>query len=326
MTQTWGDNRLVSVGIVTWNSGRHLPGCLDGLRTQTYPHVELIVVDNASEDGSLDLVGQSIAADKIVRNQQNRGYCAAQNQAIREARGAYYLPLNPDVQLTPTFIERLVGALKDRPECGSASGKFVRPGRGGEPRVLDSAGLFIDQRRRQYLRGHNEVDQGQYDQAVEVFGADGAAPLHRRSALDDTAVFNQYFDEAYFCYQEDVDLAWRGRLLGWKCWYEPSAIAVHARTFRPGVRRPIPRHLRRLAVRNRYLTLFKNEAPETWRRDWWRILLYDVRIFGFIVLLEQSSLGAYPMLWQLGRRSFEWRREIWRRVRVTSRMRMGWFG
>jgi len=326
MTSGQGVRPLVSVGIATWNSEKHLPGCIEGLTNQTYPNFEIIVVDNASEDGSLAIIRQGIAQAKVICNEQNMGYCVAQNQAIRESRGAYYLPMNPDVLLMPAFIEQLVKGLEERPECGSATGKFWRPSGGGDARILDAAGLFIDRRRRQYLRGHGQEDRGQYERPEEVFGADGAAPLYRRSALEDVKVFDQYFDESYFGYQEDVDLAWRSRLLAWKCWYEPLAVAVHARSFKPGVRRPMPRHLRRIAVRNRYLTILKNEGLECWRRDWWRILLYDVGILGYILLREQTSLGAYPMLWRLRLKAMEWRREVWGRVRAGLDTRLSWFG
>jgi GT2 family glycosyltransferase len=320
-----GESPLVSVGIVTWNSEKHLQGCIDGLTSQTYPDIEIIVVDNASTDRSLELVRAGIPQRRIIQNESNQGYCVAHNQAVRESHGSYYLPMNPDVYLLPEFIERLVNAMGEHPESGSASGKFWQPSIGGESRIMDAAGLLIDRRRRQYLRGHGEEDHGQYDEAEEVFGADGAAPLYRRSTLEDVKIFDQYYDEAYFGYQEDVDLAWRSRLFGWKCWYEPSAVAVHARTFRPGVRRPMPSHLRRIAVRNRYLTIFKNESLECWRRDWWRILAYDVEILIYILFLEQSSLRAYPMLWRLRGRAMDWRREIWGSVRAGVEQRLSWF-
>jgi GT2 family glycosyltransferase len=317
---------LVSVGLVTWDSEKHLPGCIEGLKRQTYKQVEIIVVDNASTDRSTEIVHDSIPDSRIFRNERNEGYCAGHNRAIRESRGAYYLPINPDVHLSPSFVERLLLALEERPDYGSASGKFWQPSEEGDLKKLDAAGLYIDRRRRQHLRGHGEVDRGQYDEAEEIFGADGAAPLYRRSALEDMKIFGQYYDEAYFGYQEDVDLAWRGRLFGWKCWYEPSAVAVHARSFKPGVRRPMPRHLRRIAVRNRYLTIFKNEAPECWRRDWWRILAYDLEIFVYILLFELTSVGAYPMVWRLRNRTRTWREEIWLRARALADVRLQWFG
>jgi hypothetical protein len=82
---------------------------------------------------------------------------------------------------------------------------------------------------------------------------------------------------------------------------------------------------RRLAVKNRYLTVLKNEGREEWRRDWWRILWYDTRILVYILLLEQSSLGAYALLRRQWKRCLEWRHEIWRRVRASPEERLGWF-
>jgi GT2 family glycosyltransferase len=312
------------VGIVTWNSEGDLPSCLEALETQGVPSLELIVVDNASADRSLEMVRERAPQAKIIANERNEGYCRAQNQAIGASRGEYYLALNPDVRLLPGFIERMVAALESRPACGSAAGKLWQRGQ-ADPPLLDSAGLFLDRCRHQYLRGRGEPDRGQYDVAEEVFGADGAAPLYRRSMLEDVRIEGQVFDEDFFAYMEDVDLAWRARLFGWACWYEPSACAFHDRTFQPGRRRRMPVGTRRMAVKNRYLTLLKNEGREEWRRDWWRILWYDARILGYILLLEQSSLGALPMLRREWSRVRAWRRDIWGRARVGSQERLRWF-
>jgi hypothetical protein len=112
----------------------------------------------------------------------------------------------------------------------------------------------------------------------------------------------------------------------WGCWYEPSAQAFHVRTFKPGQRRAIPRHIRRMAVKNRYLMILKNEGGEEWRRDWWRILSYDLGIWAYIALLEQSSLGAFTLLKKQYARAAAWRREIWKRVKSGREERLGWFG
>jgi GT2 family glycosyltransferase/glycosyltransferase involved in cell wall biosynthesis len=315
---------LVTIGLVTWNSERYLHGCLEGIGAQTCKNLEVIIVDNASRDKSVDLIWQLSPESRILRNSSNVGYCQAHNQIIEQAQGQFYLPLNPDVTMHPAFIERLVSVLGQHPECGSASGKFWLPGSDHDLR-LDSTGLFIDRHRHQYLRGHGEPDRGQYDQAGEVFGADGAAPLYRRSTLEEARISQQVYDESYFGYHEDVDLAWRIRLLGWKSWYDPTATAVHDRSFKPGVRGPMPPHLRRLAVRNRYLTIWKNEGVETWRRDWWQILSYDARILGYILLLEQSSLSAYPMLFAQRHHIRRWRQQIRQKTKVTAREMLRWF-
>lgn len=317
---------LVSVGIVTWNNERHLRPCLAALSSQTYRNLELIIVDNASQDRSAQLAAEILPQGRLLRNRRNEGYCRAHNQAVSSSRGEYYLALNPDVILQPRYVAFLVQALESRPEFGSAMGKLWLSGNApGEPTVLDGTGLFIDRRRRQYLRGHGEPDLGQYDVQEEVFGADGAAPLYRRQALEDARILGEVFDEEYFGYHADVDLAWRCRLLGWKCVYESRAVAVHERRFRPRHRRGVPRRLRRQALKNRYLTVLKNESAECFRRDWWRILTYDVQVLAYVAALEQTSLPAYAGLAKASRRALQWRRELWKRVRVDASQRLLWF-
>ena len=319
------ESDLVSVGIVTWNSAKDLPACIAGLREQSHSPIEFVVVDNASNDDSVSVVQELLPEAKLILNNSNEGYCRSQNVAIHASKGEYYLALNPDVRLMPTFIEHLVLALEEHPDCGSAVGKMWLAAE-AKVKVLDGAGLFLDRRRHQFLRGHKEVDQGQFDRAQEVFGADGAAPLHRRAMLEDVKVFGEVFDEQFFGYQEDVDVAWRARLLGWKCWYQPRATAFHERTFKPGMRRSVPRQIRRIAVKNRYLTILKNEAPECWRRDWWRILAFDLGILTYILLFEQSSLGAFGLLRRQWPRARLWRAQIWDRVKAEPQQRLGWFG
>ena len=117
--------------------------------------------------------------------------------------------------------------------------------------------------------------------------------------LDDAAFEGQVFDEAFFAYKEDVDLAWRARWLGWEAWYEPAAQAEHHRTFRPGRRERGSAFTRRLSVRNRYLLLLKNEAPATWRRDWPAILAYDALILAYLLVREPASLAGLAEAWRL---------------------------
>ena len=325
MNPTRARKGLVTIGIVTWNNEQDLPECLAGVAAQDYPELEIVAVDNASLDGSMPLLRKAVPQPQIIANGKNLGYGAAHNQAIRSARGEFYLPLNPDVRLEPGFVGHLVEALNGRAACGSAVGKILQA-TDESPPVLDSAGLCIDRRRHQYLRGYSEQDRGQYDRSEEVFGADGAAPLHRIAMLEDVQILGECFDDQYFLYMEDVDLAWRSRLLGWGCWYEPGARARHKRTFKPGNRRSMPVELRRLAVKNRYLTILKNESRQCWRRDWWRILLYDFMIWGYILIREQSSLGAIPMLRKQWGRALAWRKEIRRRAKASPEEQLSWFG
>jgi GT2 family glycosyltransferase len=316
---------LVSIGLVSWNSAAHLPACLSALAGQTYPRREVIVVDNASTDDSLTRVAAHLPSARIITNTYNTGFCRAHNLAIRAAQGAYYLPLNPDACLHPDYLARLVAALEAAPDFGSAGGKLSRPPLEGEAAQIDSTGLFLDRRRRQYLRGHGETDTGQYAAADEVFGMDGAAPLYRRAMLDDIAMDGEYFDESFFAHKEDVDLAWRARLLGWKCAYVPNATAYHARGFRPGRRAPLSTEVRLHAVKNRYLLLLKNESAAGWKRDGAHIVWYDLQILAYLLVFERSSLAALPLLRRVWPRARLWRERLWPRVRVDPETMLKWF-
>src|SRR2546425_3410954 len=314
---------LVSVGLVTWNSAVHLSACLNALAQQAYPSLELIAVDNASVDDSAAQLKALSPTAHLICNTVNTGYCGGHNQAIRISRGAYYLPLNPDVVMKPDYVAALVDALETRPQHGSAAGKLIQAD-GPQP-IVDSTGLFMDRKRRQYLRGHGEPDTGQYEQDGEVFGVDGAAPLYRRTMLDDIQIDGDYFDESFFAHKEDVDLAWRAQLFGWRCWYTPKAVAVHPRSFRPGRRVPMAPAILVHAVKNRYLLLLKNESSAGWRRDGARIIGYHLQILRYLLLLERSSLGAIPLLRRAWPRARRWRSEIRRRARTRPDETLKWF-
>jgi GT2 family glycosyltransferase len=277
-------------------------------------------VDNASSDGSLQWAAAHVPSVRLEANRANVGFARAHNQAMRLADGSYYLALNPDVCLAPNYVACLVEALAARPTFGTAGGKLVREGG-----VLDGAGLTINRRRQQVLRGHGEADRGQYDEPGEVFGIDGAAPLYRMKMLLDIGLDGQFFDETFVTYKEDIDLAWRARLLGWRAWYEPRAIARHERTFRPGRRERANPAARRYSVRNRYLMLLKNETSAGWRRDWAAILFYELQIAGYLLLREPRSLAAYVDVIRLWRATQRKRQELMRRWRVTGEETLAWF-
>src|SRR5439155_16165933 len=135
----------------------------------------------------------------------------------------YVLVLNPDTVLRPNFIEELIHALDARPDAASASGKLLRM----DSTTIDSTGIVMLRSQRHLDRGADEPDIGQFDKPEDIFGASGAAAMYRRPALEDARIDDEYFDEDFFAYREDADLAWRLRLLGWNSIYVPSAVALH---------------------------------------------------------------------------------------------------
>lgn len=314
-------NPTVSVSIVTWNCVEYLPRCLDALYEQTVSDFELIVIDNASEDGSPEFVEQHCSDAVIVRNDRNEGFCRAHNQAIKMTSSEFVMPLNPDVVMSPTYIQEMLDALAKDDDAGIAAGKLYLPG--GE--ILDGAGLAINKGRRQYLRGHLSKDGGKFDLPEYVFGADGAAPLYRRKMLEDIKLGNEYFDEDFFAHKEDLDLSWRAQLLGWKCVYVPTAIAYHDRNFKPSSRKSMSREVKLHAVKNRYLAIVKNDLPGPFLRHLSRILWYDLKILGYLILFERSSLLGIVELIKTLPSALRKRRLIMERRRVSSNYMLQWF-
>src|SRR5204862_304740 len=170
---------------------------------------------------------------------------AAHNRIIAETRSDYVLVCNPDVVLGPGFVEVLVDALDRDPAAGSATGKLRRldpaAGTGCEAkRILDTTGIYFTPNQRHLDRGSGEVDAGQYERREYVFGASGAAAFYRRRMLEEVRADQEYFDEAFFAYREDADLAWRAQWLGWRCLYVPEARGFHVWRVLPERRASLP--------------------------------------------------------------------------------------
>src|SRR5579884_603995 len=286
----------VSVTIVTYNSGRFIRRCLESVLEQKYPLKEVIVIDNASTDGTIDILEQFEDRCTIVYNDENIGFAAAQNQAIGISSGDWVLTLNPDVLLLPGFIQSLVDAGRSDEGVGSVCGKlltilatFDLP----EKPLVDSTGIYFTPMLRHLDRGSQEVDNGHYLRHEYVFGATAAAALYRRAMIDDVAIDGEFFDPDFFVYREDADVAWRAQLFGWRCIYTPHARGYHVRNVLPGKRRALPPEINMHSVKNRFLMRIKNITGDLYRRNWLSITCRDVIVFGCCLVREQSSLKAF---------------------------------
>ncbi len=203
---------LVSITVVTYNSGRFIARCLDAVFQQEHRPLEVIVVDNASQDDSLSILARYKHCIRLIQNDRNVGFAAGQNQAIAASRGQWVLTLNPDVLVQPGFIGGLVDA-GDLDACvGVVCGKLLRIGRDftipDEPRI-DSTGIYFTPAMRHFDRGWNEPDDHRFAQTEYVFGACAAAALYRREMIADVSLADGFFDPDFFAYREDADVAWR---------------------------------------------------------------------------------------------------------------------
>jgi len=277
----------VAVNIVTFNSARDIAACLESLKAQTFTDFEIHIFDNASTDDTLKII-EPFDVAYIMRSPINTGFCKAHNELARRFSSDYVLFLNPDTVLSPSFVQELVGALDARPDAASASGKLVRM----DGKTIDSTGIVMYREQRHLDRGADQSDTGQFEKPEEIFGPSGAAAMYRRKALEDTAINGQYFDEDFFAYREDADLAWRCRLMGWTSLYVPSAVAQHRRRVTPERRRELPKEINYHSVKNRFLLRLNNMTGAQYRRDFWAITKRDAAVIGYTFLREWSSIPA----------------------------------
>ena len=214
------DLPLVTVIIPNWNGAHHLPTCLQSLRSQTLREFEVIVADNGSIDGSLELLARDYPEVQVLALGENRGFAGACNAAIRAARGTYVALLNNDAEADPGWLSEVVAAFQRHPEAGLVASKMLLFDRRD---TFNTAGDFYRVDGIPGNRGVWQKDEGQYEREEAVFSACGGSAAYRRTMLDQLGLL----DEDFFFSCEDVDLAWRAQLAGWRCVYVPRAIVYH---------------------------------------------------------------------------------------------------
>ncbi len=284
-----------SVIIPNWN-GRHLlENCLQALRTQTWPDFETILVDNASTDGSAEWVARHDPTVRLLVNQENLGFAGGCNVGIAAARGDLLVLLNNDTVAEPTFLEALVEVARQEEGVGMVAGVLVFAHR---PEVIASAGIRVhwDGVALDHLAGRpREVLPAQ---PLEVFGPSGGAALYRRRMLEEVGPLRREF----FAYLEDVDLAWRGRLAGWRCLLAPRAVVRHLYSATGVQDSPFKSfHL----ARNRLWTLVLNLPAGLWVRYAPFILAYDLAACAYGLVRDRevlrgrlAALRGLPSLWE----------------------------
>jgi len=246
----------LSIIIVTYNSADYIERCLQSVfKAAGKLDYQVIVVDNSSSDVTLDIV-REFKNIKVLKNNKNLGFAKACNQAIEQAESEFVILLNPDVYVTPDFIQNMIIKAQEDERIGSVSGKLYFAKTNGEfTNILYSTGHIFFKTCHSVNRGYGEVDNGQYNNVQDIFGVCGAAPLYRRAMLEDVKINDEYFDANFFLYREDEDLDWRAKLRGWHAVFEPRAVAYHVAS---EMRNKPSLNNKENKIRNRHLLLFKN--------------------------------------------------------------------
>ncbi|QUL54471.1 glycosyltransferase family 2 protein [Paenibacillus tritici] len=299
--------KTVSVHIVTYNSADDIVECLSAVLAQDYPVKKIVVVDNASTDGSAEkvrsfyhertAVAQSGAYVNstssptlvLLENELNTGFAPAHNQAIAGTSTDYVLVLNPDLTLAPDYISRLVACMEANPQIGSATGKLLLK---ADHSLVDSTGLRMNKARRAFDRGAGE-SADQWNESGVVFGVSGAAAMYSRRMIEDISVEGEFFDADFFAYKEDVDVAWRAGLFGWQAYYEAGAIGYHERGWKTSGRSGKAMFIRRISYINRYKMIYKNESSRRMLFTLLYSLPYEIAAHGYSLLKEPKLIGAW---------------------------------
>jgi GT2 family glycosyltransferase len=303
---------LVSIILVNLNCGDFVPGVLRAIARQTYPAIEVIVVDNGSTDGSIAQIRTNCPSATVIERGRNTGFSAAVNAGIAGSRGEFILSLNFDVDLEPGFVGALVEELRHRPEAGWAAGAMRQLGPGGPLDAIDCNGHHLLRSRYCYGYDPERPSPSSYHTVEEVFGASGCAALYRRRMLEDIAIDGEIFDESLFAYFEDVDVDWRAQQAGYRCLFVPGARGAHVRG---GTGLSARDEVAALLLANRFLVMLKND---TWRDVWHdlgpiaRRTLADVK--------QHLARGRPRVLWLAGWRLARLGPAMWwKRRRVTRR-------
>lgn len=321
----------VAICIVTFNSAEDLPACLQSIHRLTYRPLELVVVDCASIDRSLEIARQETQffdfAVRILPADSNLGFAGGMNLALTAVQADYVLTLNPDARPEPEFIAALVSRSQAHPELriGAVAGRLHRPTRDGASGLLDACGMRLSPTWRHFDRGSGCEDQGQWMSADRVFGATCAASLFLRSALLDVAIDDEIFATDFMTYREDAELCFRMQARGWEVLYEPLAKCEHRRHNLPSRRRAMPAEINFHSLKNRYLLRAYHQDPWNLLITGIPALFRDLMALTFVVLFERSSLGAYRWLWRHRRRIWQHRRRIMQRRTATSWHLNRWF-
>lgn len=288
----------ISFIVVAWNSADWIGACLESIESQRSTDDEVLVVDNASSDGTGDLVRRRFPRVRLIRHAENLGFTGGNNAALREARGAYAALVNSDAALEPGWTDRMLAAMEADPRVGICASRILKL----EPRedaVLDAAGDGVTSAFTPFKRAHGRPEASGPGPG-RVFGASAAAALYRMAMLSEIGAF----DPDFFLLHEDSDLNFRANLAGWRCVYVPEAAARHR----------VSAHLDRLPD----LTIYHHQRNLEWLWIknvplWWAVRHLPARVayealawayyclrlgrWGVYLRAKRDALRGLPRMW-----------------------------
>ena len=315
----------LSVHLITFNGSKYIPFLFDSLRKQTYQDWELLAIDNSSTDNTVELIQKELlnfpVSSRLIVNKDNKGFAGGHNQAYHETKSEYFLILNQDIYLEKDCLGKLMQFTDSHPETAAITPRLMRWDFDKKEftNQIDSLGLKVFRNRRVVEKGQGE-EWTDNDGDQEIFGVSGACALFRRKVIDTVGAYcctpshnGCIFDESYFMYKEDVDLAFRLRSAGYSAYLVADAVAYHDRTAVGEAYINTPLHediaaaknkknqsfyIRYHAYKNHLMTLYKNEYWRNLLLDFPWIFWYELKKFGYFLLFDRAVLKGLKEIWR----------------------------
>lgn len=311
MEQTSKHNTaLVSIIIVTWNAASFIRHTIDSLREQTFTDFDVLVIDNNSDDETVSILKNKYAdIVRVVKQKNNTGFSKGYNAGIHWTRGKYVLVMNQDVILEPEYLEQVVAFMEAHNEVGAIQGKILHwnIAHNKKEKILDTCGISITKAHAfiSTYEAENESVLPDVSEASPVFAFSASLVFLRRYALESVQYKQEFFDEDFYAYKEDIDLSWRLRHAHWDIVFLPTAVAYHGRTLsKSGTAHTDRRAIRELrskqnpflhtlSYQNHLLTIIKNQHSELVRKYFFSIFWFELQKCIYALLYERSTLKGW---------------------------------
>lgn len=301
----------VTIIQAVYNNIKYIPAVFPAILNQTFKDLEVVAVICGNEDGSKEMIAKNFPTVKIIDPGENLGFAKAHNLIFRQSRSEFFQLVNPDLIMEPDYVEKMLEVFKD-PRVGAATGKLLKYDfeKNQKTNLIDSTGVVIFKSGAARDRGQHEIDKGQYDKFLDIPAVSGAGCMYRASSLQATSykleANKEFFDEDFHSYWEDVDLAWRMTVAGWKCKYQPAAVAYHGRGAGSHNRgyKDVLGYIKHHKTLNPLILQFnyRNHIFMYLKNSPWFYPQFFIREFfmlGYIILLEQGTLKILPEIIKL---------------------------
>lgn len=332
------NSSFVSINLIVKNGEKYIRKCLEAVFNQDFKNYEVLVFDNRSEDKTCEIVEKEFPGARLIKFEKNYGLGGGFNKSLQYSRSQYVVLLCVDVILAPNFLSEAVKVLEADQKIGAFQPKvLVWNIDTGLTDIIDTTGFEIFKSRRIINRGHGEKDTGQYSDG-EILSYEGACPVFRRVALEEGRMpfnDNEYLDEDFEWYADDIDFGWRMRVLGWKSYFSPKAIAYHDRKTTKRLkknlidfiklRKTVSARKRMLDFRNQRLTMVKNEFAFHLLKDFPRFFFREIGLLIYFLIFERGSLPGINGFLKLLPKMFKKRRWIMKRKKISKKEIEKWF-